>query len=473
MHSLALSLITEWTSGRLYGEDCLVSLITHDTRSEMANALYVCLRGERFDGHQFCKEAREKGATALLVEQLQTTVSLRQVVVKNTQVALAQIAAAMQRRRITRLFAITGSNGKTTVKSMLFSILRHWGQQQQRTVYMNPGNYNNEIGMPVSVIRAPEAADDAIYEMGAGKPDDIAYLTGIIQPSIALVNTIAPAHLERLSHLLGVARTKGAIYSALTDDGVAVINADDAFGQWFMQTHVPPQCRVLRFAITASAEIRARSICVDTEYSQFHLITPLGCISVKIPLLGLHHVRNALAAAAMAYAANVSLAAIAQGLAEVEPSPGRQQVYTLKNGVTLIDDSYNANIGSVQAAIDVLSKRAPAWLVLGDMHELGVKGSQWHAYVGQLVRQAGIERLYTLGSLSQTAAQAFGQGAVACIDGHDHLIAQLQSDLDAYGKTDSSSQSVLTILIKGSRASAMNRIVAALLASDGGKIDVA
>lgn len=473
MDSLALSLIAEWTSGRLYGKDCLVRCIAYDTRSEVGNALYVCLRGERFDGHEFCQEAVDKGATALLVEQLQTTISLGQVVVKNTQVALAQIAAAMQRRRRTRVFGITGSNGKTTVKSMLFAILKHWGQKQQQTVYMNPGNYNNEIGLPISVIRAPEAVDNAIYEMGAGKPNDIAYLTGIIQPSIALVNAIAPAHLERLGHLLGVARTKGAIYSALTDNGVAVVNADDAFGQWFIQTCVPRNCRILRFAINASAEIRASHICVSSEFSQFHLMTPAGSILVKIPLLGLHHVRNALAAAAMASAAQVPLAAIAQGLAEVKPPLGRQQVYTLRNSVTLIDDSYNANIGSVQAAIDVLAKRAPAWLVLGDMHELGPQGSQWHAYIGQLARQAGIKRLYTLGLLSQAAAHSFGQDAVACINGHDQLIAQLQADLDAYCQIDSPAQPVLTMLIKGSRASAMNKIVEALMASHGGKMDVA
>ena len=473
MKGLMLATIARWTEGHLYGPDGLITHICHDTRNDVRDALYVCLHGEHFDGHQFCAMAAQRGAVGLLLEQRQESVSLGQIVVKNTQIALAQIAAALQRTRSTRVFLVTGSNGKTTVKTMLFSILRQWGKAQQRTVYVNPGNYNNEIGLPIAVIQAADTADDAVYEMGAGKPGDIAYLLTVVKPSIALVNTIAPAHLERLGHLLGVAETKGAIYAALGADGIAIVNADDAFAQWFIQTRIPPHCRVLRFGIQASAHISARQISTTASATQFHLVAPSGDIPVTIPFGGVHHIRNALAAAAMACAAGVSLEAIAQGLAVLEPLPGRQRVHSLPHGITLIDDSYNANMGSVQAAIDVLAKTTHPWLVLGDMHELGEKSRQLHAMIGHLARHAGIKRVYTFGPLSQRAAEAFGPGAVACLQDHTQLIATLRCDLDVLVAANSSPRAMPTVLIKGSRASAMDKIVDALLASHGGDTHVA
>src|SRR5690606_22933857 len=229
MNRLPLSLIAHWAGGELHGEDVPVDAIAHDTRALVPGSLYLALRGERFDGHDFAADALARGAVALLVER-RLELDVPQVLVEDSERALARIAAGMQRDRRATVVGITGSNGKTSVKTLVLSVLSQAGR-----AYANPGNRNNEIGLPLAVIEAPEDADFAIYEMGAGKPGDIAYLTAIATPDVSLVNNIAAAHLERMGDLLGVATTKGAIYAALPAGGTAVVNADDAFGNWFEQ----------------------------------------------------------------------------------------------------------------------------------------------------------------------------------------------------------------------------------------------
>ncbi|MET0809396.1 MAG: UDP-N-acetylmuramoyl-tripeptide--D-alanyl-D-alanine ligase, partial [Pseudoxanthomonas sp.] len=376
--------------------------------------------------------------------------------VADTQLALARIASSLQGDRSARVVAITGSNGKTSVKTLLHSILQLAGGS-----YVNPGNRNNEIGLPLAVIDAPDDADFAIYEMGAGKPGDIAYLTDIVTPQVALVNNIASAHLERLGSLLGVAETKGAIYAALPADGVAVINADDAFAEYF--AGVAAGRHILRFGLETSADVTAGNLHGDGHGSQFTLRTPQGEIAVSLPLPGRHNVLNALAAASLALACGVSLATIAHGLAESQPVPGRHVPRTLPNGAVLIDDSYNANPGSLAAAIDTLAAEdGEAWLVLGDMRELGDGGEALHAEAGHRAKAAGIDRLYTLGPLSAAAAQAFGEGA-RHFETHAALIDALRVDL-----RESTQPKALRCLVKGSRGSAMERIVSALLSNGEG-----
>ncbi|MDQ7304928.1 UDP-N-acetylmuramoyl-tripeptide--D-alanyl-D-alanine ligase [Stenotrophomonas sp. Sm0581] len=384
----------------------------------------------------------------LLVERL-LPIELPQVLVADSELALAKIATGMQRDRGTEVFAITGSNGKTSVKSLLLSILQQVAQHAHKVVYANPGNRNNEIGLPLAVIDAPEDADYAVYEMGAGKPGDIAYLTDIARPRYALVNNIAPAHLERMGSLLGVAVTKGAIYAALPADGVAVINVDDAYGRWFEQHFVgtPPRCRVLRYGLEHTADVTARDIRAGAQGSQFTLVSPAGEARVVLGLPGRHNVSNALAA-------GVDLALIAAGLAEAQPVPGRQIAHQLRNGAVLVDDSYNANPGSLAAAIDALAA-APeeGWLVLGDMRELGPDAEALHAQAGIRARAAGLKRLYALGPLSAAAAAAFGEGGRHFAT-HGALSQALQDELHAG----------VRCLVKGSRGSAMDLIVKALLA---------
>ena len=465
MNRLPLSLIAHWAGGELHGDDTVIDAVSHDTRELGPGSLYVALRGERFDGHDFAADAAMRGAAALLVERLlELDPPLPQVLVDDSERALARIAAGIQRDRNARVVAITGSNGKTSVKTLVLAILSRAGQ-----AYANPGNRNNEIGLPLAVIDAPEDADFAIYEMGAGKPGDIAYLTAIARPDVALVNNIAAAHLERMGSLLGVAETKGAIYAALGDGGVAVVNADDAFGSWFEQQVIRAADsgrRVLRFALEAGAEVTARDIRIEDEGSRFVLVTPQGEVEVALALPGRHNVRNALAAAAIALACEVPLAQIAAGLADARPVAGRQVAHALPEGALLIDDSYNANPGSVAAAIDALGASGDeAWLVLGDMRELGPEVESLHADAGARARQAGIARLYALGPLSAAAARAFGDGG-RHFDTHEALATALRADLRMRAPVSAAGGAghALRVLVKGSRGSAMDRIVTALLA---------
>jgi len=455
MKRTPLSLIAHWAGGEIHGDDTAIDAISKDTRTLAPGSLYVALRGDRFDGHDFAADAVARGASAMLVERL-LDVALPQILVADTQHALGRIAHGMQRDRAAGVFAITGSNGKTSVKTLLLAILQQVAREEHKVVYANPGNLNNEIGLPLAVLDAPEDADFAVYEMGAGKPGDIAYLTDIVRPRYALVNNIAPAHLERMGSLQGVATTKGAIYAALPADGVAVINADDAFGIWFEQHIVgqPPRCRVLRYGLDHSADVGALAIRPSAIGSQFLLTSPIGTVEIALALPGRHNISNALAAASLALAAGIGLDQIAQGLARAEPVPGRQVAHQLPNGAVLIDDSYNANPGSLAAAIDALAGgKDEGWLVLGDMRELGPDGQALHAQAGRRARDAGLKRLYTLGPLSAAASSAFGDGGRHFQD-HDTLAAALASELHAG----------VRCLVKGSRGSAMDKIVKALLA---------
>lgn len=461
MKRLPLSLLAHWAGGELQGEDIVVDTMSNDTRALMPGGLYVALRGERYDGHDFAYDAAMRHAAAVLVDHA-VAVDVPQVIVADTQLALARIAGSLQLDRGGKVVAITGSNGKTSVKTLIQSILQLAGD-----TYFNPGNRNNEIGLPLAVIDAPDDADFAIYEMGAGKPGDIAYLTDIVAPDVALVNNVASAHLERMGSLMGVAETKGAIYAALPADGVAVINADDAFAEYFAGRATGR--RLLRFGLESSAEVTARDLRAEAEGSRFVLVAPQGEIAVELGLPGRHNVLNALAAASLALACGVALATIAEGLAAARPVAGRQIAHALREGVVLVDDSYNANPGSLAAAIDTLAASgSESWLVLGDMRELGAEGEALHADAGKRAKAAGIRRLYTLGPLSAAAARAFGDGARS-FETHAGVVDALRADLRAVVEGASAPSTTIRVLVKGSRGSAMDRVVNALLSEGEGK----
>lgn len=451
MRPLRLSEIAAMTAGRVVGDDIVVDRLLTDTRglscvkpSVCASSLFVALKGARFDGHDHVPAAADAGIGAALVSRV--CGEMPQVLVGDTQLALADLARGLQASRRTKVVAITGSNGKTSVKTLTLAILEQAGR-----TYGNPGNRNNEIGLPLAVIEAPEDAEFAVYEMGAGAPGDIAYLTAIARPDVSIVNNIAPAHLERMGSLLGVADTKAAIYDALPETGVAVINADDSFAPFFVERATGR--RQIRFGLETSADVTARDVHLTEDGSTFTIVTPDGEAAVELAMPGRHNVRNALAAASLAIGAGVPLATIARGLSAARPVAGRLITHRLSSGATLIDDSYNANPGSLAAAIDTLAAMPGAsWLVLGDMRELGDDAVALHAQAGTRAREAGIARLYTLGSLSAAAAQAFGADA-RHFDTHEALADALRADL----------ASDVRVLVKGSRGSAMDRIVAALL----------
>jgi len=455
MTPMTLARIAQAVGGRLVGDDRTVDALVTDTRrldgADMRQPMFVALRGEQFDGNDYVAQAAERGAAAALVSR-EGAVAIPQIVVADTERALAALAASVQRGRATKVVAVTGSNGKTSVKALVTAILEAAAPGR---AYSTPGNRNNEIGLPLAVLDAPDDALFAVYEMGAGKPGDIAYLTDIVRPDAALVNNVAPAHLERMGSLLGIADTKAAIYDALPVGGVAAINADDAFAPYFAER--AHGRRLLRFALDADADLTARDIALDAEGARFVLATPEGEADIALAMPGRHNVLNALAAAALAMGVGIGLPAIAAGLNAARPVGGRLNVHRLPGGAVLIDDSYNANPGSLQAAIDTLAAAGgERWLVIGDMRELGADTAALHAGVGRRAKASGVSRLYALGPLSAGAAEAFGEGARVFED-HAALAAALRADLAGAGAAP-------RVLVKGSRGSAMDRIVNDILA---------
>jgi UDP-N-acetylmuramoyl-tripeptide--D-alanyl-D-alanine ligase len=445
MRPVMLSQVAQWCEARLLGDDQEVTAVCIDSRQAAPGALFVALRGERTDGHDHTAEAVAAGAGAVMVQR-RVDCDVPQILCADTEAALGDLAAGMVQGRPARTLAITGSNGKTTVKTLAAGIL-----SGVAPTHANPGNRNNEIGLPLAVIEAPEDAAFAIYEMGAGKPGDIAYLTAIARPDIALVNNIAPAHLERMGTLLAIAETKGAIYEALPADGIAVINADDAFAQLFAERAAGR--RQVRFGLEGSADVRALDLQLGAQGTRLRLRTPDGEADVSLPLPGLHNVCNALAAASLAWAAGATPRQIADGLAAAQPVAGRQVVHSIGEDIRLVDDSYNANPASVAAAIDTLAGGGgETWLVLGDMGELGPAAELLHAEVGDRARRAGLSHVYTVGTLSRAASRAFGDGGehFASLDA---MVAALRQRLVPG----------VRCLVKGSRSAGMERVVRALL----------
>ena len=441
---MRLSAIALWTHGRLLGDDATAHGVAIDTRKLEPGNLFVAIPGEHVDGHDYVAAAAASGAAAALVTR-KIDAPIAQILVEDTASALGDLASAVRAQRHVRVVGITGSNGKTTVKTLAAAILARHGR-----THVNAGNYNNELGLPLTLLAMPEDAEFAVLEMGAGKPGDIAYLAAIARPDIGLVNTIAPAHLERMGSVEGVAETKGALYQALPADGIAIINADDAFARFF--AGLAGSRRTLRFGLEHKADIGADILEQRIDGSRFVLSTPQGDVEVDLPLPGRHNIANALAATAIALALEVPLDTIAAGLQQASVVPGRLNREVMEGGWTLIDDSYNANPGSVGAAIDTLAlATGERWLVLGDMAELGANASALHADIGRLARERGIDRLFAVGPLSAAAVTAFGADGAHFAD-QAALLDTLRAQLHAG----------VTCLVKGSRSAGMDRVTSAL-----------
>ncbi|MGA0586799.1 UDP-N-acetylmuramoyl-tripeptide--D-alanyl-D-alanine ligase [Dyella sp. KRB-257] len=443
---MSLNTIALWTHATRIGDDVAVQGVAIDTRRLKAGDLFVALPGERVDGHDYVAEAIARGAVAAMVTR-RLDLAVPQLLVNDAAAALGDLASAVRAQRDVRVVGITGSNGKTTVKTLTASILARHGR-----THVNAGNYNNELGLPLTLLAMPQDAQFAVLEMGAGKPGDIAYLAGIARPDVGVITCIAPAHLERMGSIEGVAETKGALYQALPADGVAIINADDAFAPFF--AGLAGSRRVLRYALEQPAEVTADILEQRVDGSRFVLRTPQGDAAIALPLAGRHNVANALAATAIALALEVPLATVVAGLEQADGVAGRLQVEPMPAGWTLIDDSYNANPGSVTAAIDTLalaSGERVLVLVLGDMAELGANARALHAGIGAHAKARGIDRLLAVGPLSAAAVEAFGEGA-AHFDGKEALVAALQPLL----------HDGVTCLVKGSRSAGMDQVVSAL-----------
>ena len=427
---------------RSSGGDALFTGVSTDSRSIRAGDLFVALRGERFDGHDFLDSAAAaKAAGAMVDQRYQGKYPLPALVVDDTRRALGDLARYWRARFAPALIAITGSNGKTTVKEMVAAILRqHAGEH---AVLATRGNLNNEIGLPLTLMGLRHAHRWCAIELGMNHKGEIAYLAGIARPTVALVNNAQREHLEFMRSVEEVAAENASVFDALPGDGVAVINADDAHAAFFRRQ--AGSRGIVDFGLDAGM-VNGRYRLAHLS-SDIQLKTPAGEADATLAIPGLHNVRNALAAAACAYAVNVPVKTIAEGLTAFRPYTGRLQVKQAKNGATVIDDSYNANPDSVRAAIDVLAGcPAPTALVLGDMGEVGEHGAQFHKEVGEYARSKGISHVFVLGEATRHAVEAFGSGAH-----HFATVEELVSKVE--GKT---------ILVKGSRFMKMERVVAAL-----------
>jgi UDP-N-acetylmuramoyl-tripeptide--D-alanyl-D-alanine ligase len=416
--------------------------VSTDTRSLQRGDLFVALRGERFDGHAFLDRAKSAGAAGALVDRGYTgKAPLPVITVANTKRGLGELARHWRARFSPALIAITGSNGKTTVKEMLAAILRrHAGTE---AVLATTGNLNNDIGVPLTLLRLRPAHRWCAIELGMNHKGEIAYLAGIARPTVALVNNAQREHLEFMRSVDEVAAENASVYAALGDDGTAVVNADDAHAALFRQQ--AGKRRLVDFGLGA-ASVTGR-YALHPLASEIRVTTPTGEAQATLAIPGLHNVRNALAAAASAHAVGVPAKAIGEGLAAFRPYVGRLQVKQALGGATVIDDSYNANPDSVRAAIDVLAAcPGPTVLVLGDMGEVGEDGADFHREIGLYARGKGISNLLALGDAMRRAVEAFGPGARHFAD-----VEELARNVSGR-----------TVLVKGSRFMKMERVVAAL-----------
>lgn len=443
MIPVSLKTLAEISGGTLHGSDLTLNEVTTDTRKVTPGSLFVALVGERFDAHDFAADAIASGAQALLVSK-HLPLSVPQVVVADTRIAFGKLAAWVRQQSKARVVALTGSSGKTSVKEMTAAILRECGE----TLY-TAGNLNNDIGVPMTLLRLAPQHQYAVIELGANHQGEIAYTTELTRPESALVNNLAAAHLEGFGSLAGVAKAKGEIFNGLPANGTAILNADsNDWPHWQNNLHGK---RVWRFSPQAAeSDFSVRDVRMGVDGTHFTMQTPGGDIAITLPLPGRHNIANALAAAALALSIDAPLSAIQRGLKNLQAVPGRLFPIRLSEHQLLLDDSYNSNVGSMTAAAQVLGEM-PGYrvMVVGDMAELGDEAEQCHREVGLAAKAAGVDRVLSVGELSAYMSESSGVG--------EHFATK--TALTERLRTLLSEHRELTVLIKGSRSAAMEQVV--------------
>ncbi|MCG6937645.1 MAG: UDP-N-acetylmuramoyl-tripeptide--D-alanyl-D-alanine ligase [Gammaproteobacteria bacterium] len=451
---MMMSQIAETLDASLYGRDVMMTGVSKDSRHIRHGDLYVALVGERFNGHKFVEDAGSAGAAGALVSEMQP-LDLPQVKVNDTRLALGQLAAHWRnlwrnQNAAGKLIGITGSNGKTSVKEMCRKILVDYAGAD--TVLSTKGNLNNDIGLPMMLLELRQQHQYAVIEMGANHMGEIDYLTAIAKPDVAVVTNVGPAHLEGFGSLQNIAKAKAEIYNGLSENGVAVINLDDAFNSYWMD-YCENHCAAAKIVSFSMLDETADVYAMTVSENRYQMVTlnEQAELSLKVP--GKHNVMNALAAIAATRSVGIPLQSIVSSLAEFENIQGRLTLLASPAGYQVIDDSYNANPLSVSAAIDVLAAvPGDTVLVLGDMAELGEDAQQLHAEIGRKAKSAGIKALYATGKYSATTVAAFGDNG----DWFEHkneLVKALKENLKAGD----------TVLIKGSRSAAMEKVVEQIL----------
>jgi len=437
-----------------------VNRVHTDTRTLQTGDLFVALKGERFDANEFLGQAAAQGAVMVLGERDVSAAGVPGVQVPDSRLALGELATAWRRQWQGPLIAVTGSNGKTTVTQMIATILRTAvGEQAHAT----QGNLNNDIGVPLTVLRLRAQHRLSVVELGMNHPGEIAYLSAIAQPTVALVNNAQREHQEFMGTVDAVARENGSVLSALPANGVAVFPANDDYTALWRSLSGSRRVWVFDEA-HSDADVHATDVAWQGDAWTLNMVTPMGPAPLRLRIAGRHNVRNALAAAACALAAGVSLVHVQAGLNAFEPVGGRSRALSLmlpRGAATLVDDTYNANPDSVAAAIRVLAELpAPRCLVLGDMGEVGEQGLDFHLEVLRQAQAAGLNHVHVTG---QWMTQA-----VATLQRNAEPVPQLWSDVDALAahiaSTVVQADGAQSLLVKGSRFMRMERVVQAVMA---------
>jgi len=443
---MKLSKVKAILNGTLQGRDVEFQSVSIDTRTLSPGDLFIAIRGPNFDGHDFIEQAIAKSASAVLVSE-PTSASIPSLLVDDTRKALADLAAFHRMQWSGAMISVTGSCGKTTTKMLMTEIF-----SQAASTLSNAASFNNDIGVPLTLLQLKPEHQYAVCEVGANHPGEIAALTHIVKPDVAMITNAGAAHLAGFGDVKGVACAKGEIFQGLGVGGVAVVNADDQYAD-FWKKQIGDH-RIITFGIKKTADVMAMNIQLNAQVQpHFRLILPNGEADIQLSLIGEHNIMNALAAAAAAYAKDVSIVHIKAGL-EAASAVNRRLVEKLGvGGAVIIDDTYNANPLSTSAAISLLSKRpGESVFVLGDLVELGEQADQFHKELGLQAEQDGIQRLYCFGEHSRLAAEAFGKNAYH-FENRDALIASLRDTLNE----------TMTVLIKGSNAMGMDKIAKALM----------
>ena len=446
---MQLNEINTIVGGELRGSNVPINKVSIDTRTLQPGDLYLAIKGPNFDGNDFVAQAEAAGAAAVLLGQNANSV-VPKIVVKDTHLALAELAKAVRQKSALPLCGITGSNGKTTVKEMIAAILA-----VNAETLSTQGNFNNDIGVPLTLLRLHQRHQYAVVEMGANHSGEIGYTGQIAQPDVAVITNVGEAHIEGFGDLAGVAKAKSELIQSLGEKGIAVLNADDDFFEFWQG--IAGKRKVISFGLSDKADISATEINSRIENNQFitefTLMTTDDAMAMQISLAGKHNVVNALAAAAACQAMGVGLQQIQQGLDKIKPVTGRLEPLLGSKGNIIINDSYNANPSSLQVALDVLQLCAgEPWVILGEFGELGAESKKIHRELGGLIKSRDVVRLLAVGSDAESTTDTFGKGAFF-FQSQSALIDTLLNEIT--GKE--------TLLIKGSRVQQMEKVTEALL----------
>ncbi|MFS6537509.1 UDP-N-acetylmuramoyl-tripeptide--D-alanyl-D-alanine ligase [Idiomarina loihiensis] len=451
MISVSLKWIAEQVEGRLIGSDCTIDAVSTDTRADLTDALFIALKGKNFDAHDFVEQAIAKGAAAIICEK-KVDSECRQIIVENSRHALGRLGAAIKAKVAPKTVAVTGSNGKTTVKEMLAAILsiRH-------PVLATQGNFNNDIGVPLTLLRLQEEHKYAVVELGANHPGEIAYTTDLVKPDVAILNNVSAAHVEGFGSLHGVARAKTEIFRGVGGQGTGITPRDSEFYPCWQRACSDMKWKT--FGLSDSADVYASDVTLNSEgHPSFTLHLGGETKQLELKLSGRHNVLNALSAAAAASELGISLNDIANGLQQVQPAQGRLTTIKVSDHLRIIDDTYNASVASTKAALDLLgSYQGYRIFVLGDMGELGADARAYHEDIGEHAIGSGIDNLYSLGVLSQSASEVFNGHGGKHFGSLQSLVESVLQRL-----TEQTGKQPVTVLVKGSRSAHMERVVAAI-----------